>query len=150
MPCPDRPPRAQGGSYRAASTSWASAPRRQRQAAEWRTQRCSTSCSLDMVPVFCRASATNATDGRANALRFAERTLLRGFRLLNQGFLADHHDDARFSNVEAAAVGFEVVADFGVLGQADVAVDDGATDFRVAADVHVVVDDAVRNVAVAV
>jgi len=50
--------------------------------------------------------------------------------------------------MEAALVGFEVVADLGPLGKADVAVDDGAADARVAADVHVVVDDGIQDIAV--
>src|ERR1700731_4490454 len=66
---------------------------------------------------------------------------LRGFRFLDQGFLADDDDDTRIGDVEAALVGFQVIADLGALGKADVAVDDGAADARVVADVHVVVDD---------
>ena len=49
------------------------------------------------------------------------------FRFFDEGFLADD-DDAGRSHMKAAAVGFEVVADFGVLGKIDVAVDDGALD----------------------
>src|SRR5262249_34917721 len=49
--------------------------------------------------------------------------------------------DAGIGDVVAAPVGFEVVADFGVLGKGDVAVDDGAANARVAADVHVIVED---------
>jgi hypothetical protein len=68
---------------------------------------------------------------------------LSGFGFFDEGFLADDNDDAGIANVEAAAVGFEVVADLGALGEADVAVDDGAADARVAADIHVIVDDGV-------
>src|SRR4029077_16868544 len=53
---------------------------------------------------------------------------LSSFRFLDQRFLPDDDDDAGIGDVEAATVGFEVVADFGVLGQVDVAVDDGAAD----------------------
>src|SRR5258708_2139126 len=75
---------------------------------------------------------------------------LRGFRLLNQRFLADHDDDAGVGDVETASVGFEVEADFGAFGQIDVAVDDGPANFRVPPDVHVVVQNAFTDVAIAV
>jgi len=52
--------------------------------------------------------------------------------------------------VKAAFVGFEVIADFGALGKIDVAVDDGAADARMAADVYVVIDDGVGDFAVTV
>src|SRR6266481_9490558 len=65
------------------------------------------------------------------------------FGFFDQGFLADDDDDTGISDVEAALVGFEVIADLGALGKADVAVDDGAADARVAADVHVVVNDGI-------
>ena len=51
---------------------------------------------------------------------------LRRFGFFDEGFLADDDDDAGIGDVEAAAVGFEVVADFGALGEADVAINDGA------------------------
>ena len=66
---------------------------------------------------------------------------LRRLGLLDEGFLADDDNDAGIAHVEAAAVGFEVVADFRALGKTDMAIDDGAADARVAPDVHVVVDD---------
>src|SRR5260370_15743368 len=47
------------------------------------------------------------------------------FGLFDEGFLPDDDDDAGIGDVEAAAVGFEVVADLGALGKADVAVNDG-------------------------
>ena len=66
---------------------------------------------------------------------------LSGVGLFDQGFLTDYYDDAGFGDVVAAFVGFEVVADFGSLGKADVAVDDGAADARVATDIDVIVED---------
>src|SRR5215469_6470777 len=80
----------------------------------------------------------------------AARFTLFGFGLFDQRLLADDHDDAGRSDVETATVGFGVIADFRMLGKADVAVDDGAADFGVATDVHVVVDDRILNVAEAV
>src|SRR6267378_2003847 len=75
---------------------------------------------------------------------------LRRFGFLDQGFLADDDDDAGIADMEAAAVGFEVVADLGALGEADVAIDDSAADARVAADIHVIVNDGIRDFTVTV
>src|SRR6266849_779224 len=75
---------------------------------------------------------------------------LCGFGLFDEGFLPDHDDDAGIGDVEPAAVGLGVVADFGALREADVAVDDGAPDSRMAADVDVVIDDGFGDFAVAV
>src|SRR5271165_240910 len=52
--------------------------------------------------------------------------------------------------METPAVGLHVVADLGVFGKADVAIDDGALDAGVAPHVHVIVDDRVGHFAVAV
>src|ERR1700680_155355 len=68
-----------------------------------------------------------------------------GFGLFDQGFLADYYDNAGVGDAEAAFVGFHVVAYFGALGQAYMAVDDGAADARMAADVYVIVDDGLRD-----
>src|SRR5712664_4493322 len=87
---------------------------------------------------------------RAAARRHLEYENLSGFRFFDEGFLADDDDNTGIGNVEAAAVGFEVVADLGALGKADVAVDNGAADARMAADIHVVVDDGIGDFAVAV
>src|SRR5207245_7705776 len=70
--------------------------------------------------------------------------------LFDQGFLADDDDDAGIGDVETAAVGFKVIADLRTLGEADVAIDDGAADARVAPYVHVVVDDGIRDFGIAV
>src|SRR5229473_1873381 len=75
---------------------------------------------------------------------------LSGFGFFDEGFLADDNDDAGIADVEAATVGFEVVADLGALGEADVTIDDGATDARVAADIHVIVNDGIRDFTVTV
>src|SRR5712692_4844101 len=80
----------------------------------------------------------------------SKKQTLSGFGLFDEGFLADDDDDAGIADVEAAAVGFEVVADLSALGKADVAINDGAADARVAADVHVVVDDGIQDIAVTV
>src|SRR6266849_3591349 len=80
----------------------------------------------------------------------SKKQTLSGFGLFDEGFLADDDDDAGIADVEAAAVGFEVVADLAALGKADVAVDDSAADARVAADVHVLVDDGIGDFAVTV
>ena len=55
-----------------------------------------------------------------------DRLALGGFGLLDERFLADDDDDAGIGDVEAAAVGFQIVANLGALGKADVAIDDGA------------------------
>ncbi len=80
----------------------------------------------------------------------SKKQTLSGFGLFDEGFLADDDDDAGIADVEAAAVGFEVVADLSALGKADVAINDGAADTRVAADIHVIVDDGIRDFAVTV
>src|SRR6266851_965502 len=77
----------------------------------------------------------------------SKKQTLSGFGLFDEGFLADDDDDAGIADVEAAAVGFEVVADLSALGKADVAINDGAADTRVAADIHVIVDDGILNAA---
>src|SRR5437667_259307 len=82
--------------------------------------------------------------------RMAGQPALGRFGFFDQGLLADDDDDTGIGDVEAALVGFEVVADLGALGKADVAVDDGAADARVAADVHVVVNDGIQDIAVTV
>jgi len=63
----------------------------------------------------------------AEARRCPEYEKLGSFRLFDQGLLADNDDDAGICDVEAAAVGFSVVADFGALRETNVAVDDGAS-----------------------
>src|SRR5271168_908408 len=68
-----------------------------------------------------RGSAV-ATKGWKHRLK---PVLLGGFGFFYQGFLADDDNDAGVGDVEAAAVGFQVVADFGAFGKADVAVNDG-------------------------
>src|SRR5256714_120976 len=79
-----------------------------------------------------------------------EQFALSRFGFLDEGYLANDDDDAGFGDVEAAFVGFEVIANLGALGKADVTVDDGATDARMAADVHVIIDDGRGNLRVAV
>src|SRR6266851_3648472 len=80
----------------------------------------------------------------------SKKQTLSGFGLFDEGFLADDNDDAGIGDVEAAAVGFEVVADLGALGEADVAVDDCSADAGMAADVHVIVDDGIGDFGIAV
>src|SRR5260370_8378278 len=75
---------------------------------------------------------------------------LRRFGLFDEGFLADDDNDPGIADVEAAAVGFEVIADFSALGKADVAVNDGAADSGGTAGIHVVVDYGIRDFAVTV
>src|SRR5271157_3423805 len=81
--------------------------------------------------------------------RFANRRSL-GFGFFDEGLLADDDDDARGGDMKAAAVGFEVEADFGFFGKADVAVDDGAADARVAANVDVIVQNGFGDFAIAI
>ena len=59
-------------------------------------------------------------------------------------------DDAAIGDGVALAVRFEVVTDFGALGQIDVTVNDGVANARVAADVDVIEDDGIFDFAVAV
>jgi len=75
---------------------------------------------------------------------------LLGFGLFDERFLADDDDDAGGSDMEAAAVGFEVETNFSFFGEADVAVDDGAAYAGVAADVDVVVEDGIGDFAIAI
>src|SRR5271166_3383305 len=75
---------------------------------------------------------------------------LLGFRLFDQGLLANDDDDAGGSDMEAAAVGFEVVANFGFFGEADVAVDYGAANAGMAADVDVIIKDGIGDFAIAI
>src|SRR2546429_1469968 len=70
--------------------------------------------------------------------------------IFDERFLSHDDDDAGVREVKAAAVGFGVVADFGVFGKADVAVDDGAANARVPAYVHVIIDDGIRHLAITV
>src|SRR5882762_47773 len=78
------------------------------------------------------------------------QSTLSRFGFFNQGFLADDDDDAGIADAEAAAVGLDVVADLGALGEADVTIDDSAADARVAADIHVIVNDGIRDFTVTV
>jgi hypothetical protein len=48
-----------------------------------------------------------------------------GFGFFDEGFLADDDDDAGFRDMEAPAVGFQVITDLRVLRQADVPINDG-------------------------
>src|SRR2546429_2790049 len=73
-----------------------------------------------------------------------------GFRLFDKGLLANDDDNAGIGDVKAAAVGFEVVANLGAFRKADVAVDDGAANARVAGHVHVAVHCGLRDFRVAV
>src|SRR5713101_232383 len=103
-------------------------------------------------PMILQKNATESQwqGGMNQFLRNLEgRVNLGRFGFLDQRFLADD-DDAGIGYVEAAAVGFEVVADLGALGKADVAINDGAADAGVAADVHVIVDDGIQDIAVTV
>ena len=56
---------------------------------------------------------------KKNSARWLARSTsplgLCGFGLFDQGFLADDYYDARVGDVEAALIGFHVVADFGAL-----------------------------------
>src|SRR5712691_2756817 len=72
------------------------------------------------------------------------------FRFLDHGLFAHDDDHAALRNVMARAIGFEVVADFGALGDCDVTVDDGVADAGVAADVHMIDQDGIFHFAVAV
>src|SRR5258708_12439623 len=75
----------------------------------------------------------------------SKKQTLSGFGLFDEGFLADDDDDAGIADVEAAAVGFEVVADLSALGKADVAINDGAADTRVAGGFHRVVNNGIPD-----
>src|SRR5690348_7577148 len=90
------------------------------------------------------------TEISLNSPSLSGGSALCGFGLFNEGFLADDNDNAGIGDVETAAVGFEVIPDFGALGKADVAINDGATDPRVTADINVVIDDGVSHFAIAV
>src|SRR6267143_1203395 len=79
--------------------------------------------------------------------KMAEQPALSRFGFFDQGFLADDDDDTGIGDVEAALVGFEVVADLGALGNADVVVDDGIQDIAVTVDADVVADDGFLNAA---
>src|SRR5438445_12501890 len=90
-----------------------------------------------------RHGVTEARGNDPNSEEMSPGSDLRRLRFFDEGFLTDNNDDAGIADVEAAAVGFEVVADLSALGEAHVAVNDGAADARVAADIHVIVDDGI-------
>src|SRR5260370_179586 len=69
----------------------------------------------------------------------SKKQTLSGFGLFDEGFLADDDDDAGIADVEAAAVGFEVVADLSALGKADVGINDGGAGTREGAAVYEIV-----------
>src|SRR5258706_15659104 len=69
------------------------------------------------------------------------QSTLSRFGFFNQGFLAADNDDAGIADMEAAAVGVEVVADLGALGEAGVAIDDSAAAAGGGGDIHVSVND---------
>src|SRR6266849_4351853 len=79
--------------------------------------------------------------------RMAGQPALSRFGFLDQGFLADDDDDTGIGDVEAALVGFQVVADLGALGKVHVVVDDGIQDIAVTVDADVVADDGFLNAA---
>src|SRR5256885_6674911 len=90
---------------------------------------------------------------QAEAYVTSGRTLkrtLRRFGFFDKGFFADDDDDAGVGDVVAALIGFEVVTDFGAFGEADVAINDGAANARVAADADVIVQDGITDFAEAV
>src|ERR1700682_3397387 len=63
------------------------------------------------------------------------------FRFLDHGLFAHDDDHAALRDVIPLAIGFEIVSDFGALGDGDVTVDDGVADAGVASDVHMVEQD---------
>src|SRR5580765_4682278 len=75
---------------------------------------------------------------------------LGGFGFLDKGFFAHDDDDAGVGNVIATLVGFEVVTDFGAFGEADMAINDGAANARMASDIDVVVENGIADFAVTV
>src|ERR1700720_4056752 len=72
------------------------------------------------------------------------------FRFLDHGFFADDDYDSAFGDVVALSVGFGVVADFGALGNRDVAVDDGVAHAGMPPDVYMIEEDGIFDVGVAV
>src|SRR5256885_11699187 len=85
---------------------------------------------------------------QAEAYVTSGRTLkrtLRRFGFFDKGFFADDDDDAGVGDVVAALIGFEVITDFGAFGEADVAIDNGAANARVAADAYVIVEDGITD-----
>jgi hypothetical protein len=72
------------------------------------------------------------------------------FGFFDHGFWADYYYYAVFGYGVTGAVGFGVVADYCAFGQAYVAVNYGAADAAAAAYVHVIEDDALIQVAVAI
>src|SRR5271154_420435 len=75
----------------------------------------------------------------------ARRLSLRRLGFLDQRFLAYDDHDSRIGDVKAALVGFHVIADLSAFRQRHVAVDDGAANARVAANVYVIVDDRIGD-----
>jgi len=72
------------------------------------------------------------------------------FGFFDHGFWADDDHYAFVGDGVTGAVGFEVVADDGALGEIYVAVDDGVADAAATADVDVIEEDALIDFAVAV
>src|SRR5271168_4375071 len=72
------------------------------------------------------------------------------FRLFQHGFLPGDHRDSAGRYGISLAVFFRVEPDHGMLGQLHVPVNDCVADARIAADIHVIVDDRVLHVTEAV
>src|SRR3954468_24533290 len=77
----------------------------------------------------------------ARSLTVAVR-LHKQVRDLDGGAVAADYDQTGFGDVVVDAVAFEVVANHGVFGSADVLIENGAADFGATADVAVVEDHA--------
>src|SRR4051794_1895968 len=104
------------------------------------------------MPFTAETQRTQRKRGEANKFSLRRLCVLRGsavnrmshhhVRDLDWGAIASDDHQAGFGDVVVDAVAFEVVADEGVLGDADVLVEDGAPDFGAAADVAIVEDHA--------
>src|SRR5271167_3657766 len=75
---------------------------------------------------------------------------LGGLRLFDQGLLAHHDNNPRIGHMEPPPIGFSVIADLRSLGKANVTVNDRPSNARVSPDIHVVIDDRVTHLGVAV
>src|SRR5271167_2876612 len=72
------------------------------------------------------------------------------FRFFDHGFGADHDYHAVLGDGVARAVGFGVIADYRAFGQAYVTINDGAANAAAAADIHVIEDDALIELAITI
>ena len=72
------------------------------------------------------------------------------FRFFQHGFIAHDNDHAALAHLEALLIRFQIVSNFGVLGQAYVPVDNRVANFRVAPDADVIIENGIFHFAITI